>query len=225
MRYFIGDVRDRDRLEMALRDVDYVMHAAALKQVPTAEYNPFECIRTNVFGAENVVYAALRAQRAQGHRALHRQGGQPGQSLRRLQARLRQDLRRGQQSVRRRRTALRGRALRQCRRLARLGHSVLPEARRRGREVASHHRRAHDPVLDHAAAGRQLRAVQHGDDARRRNLRAEDPVDHASPTLASLVGPEAEPAQGRRASRREAARDHDPGRRFALDGRDSTTAT
>ena len=60
MRYFIGDVRDRDRLELALRDVDYVVHAAALKQVPTAEYNPFECIRTNVFGAENVVYAALR---------------------------------------------------------------------------------------------------------------------------------------------------------------------
>ncbi len=60
MRYFIGDVRDRDRLEMAMRDVDYVIHAAALKQVPTAEYNPFECIRTNIFGAENVVYAALR---------------------------------------------------------------------------------------------------------------------------------------------------------------------
>jgi UDP-N-acetylglucosamine 4,6-dehydratase len=60
MRYFIGDVRDRDRLELAMRDVDYVIHAAALKQVPTAEYNPFECIRTNVFGAENLVYAALR---------------------------------------------------------------------------------------------------------------------------------------------------------------------
>jgi UDP-N-acetylglucosamine 4,6-dehydratase len=60
MRYFIGDVRDRDRLELAMRDVDYVVHAAALKQVPTAEYNPFECIRTNVLGAENVVNAAMR---------------------------------------------------------------------------------------------------------------------------------------------------------------------
>ena len=59
IRYFIGDVRDRDRLELALRDVDYIIHAAAMKQVPTAEYNPFECIRTNVFGAENVVSAAL----------------------------------------------------------------------------------------------------------------------------------------------------------------------
>ncbi len=60
IRYFIGDVRDRDRLDLALRDVDYIVHAAALKQVTTAEYNPFECIRTNVFGAENIVYAALR---------------------------------------------------------------------------------------------------------------------------------------------------------------------
>ncbi len=60
MRYFIGDVRDVDRLEIAMRDVDYVVHAAALKHVPAAEYNPFECIRTNVHGAENVVTASLR---------------------------------------------------------------------------------------------------------------------------------------------------------------------
>ncbi len=60
LRYFIGDVRDVDRLEMAMRGIDTVIHAAALKQVPTAEYNPFECIRTNVHGAENVVQAALR---------------------------------------------------------------------------------------------------------------------------------------------------------------------
>jgi len=60
MRYFIGDVRSVDRLEMAMRDVDYVIHAAALKQVPIAEYNPFECIATNVIGAENVVQAAIR---------------------------------------------------------------------------------------------------------------------------------------------------------------------
>jgi UDP-N-acetylglucosamine 4,6-dehydratase len=60
IRYFIGDVRDKDRLDLALRDVDFVVHAAAMKQVTTAEYNPFECIRTNVFGAENVVSACLR---------------------------------------------------------------------------------------------------------------------------------------------------------------------
>ncbi|MBL8700122.1 MAG: UDP-N-acetylglucosamine 4,6-dehydratase (inverting) [Alphaproteobacteria bacterium] len=60
MRYFIGDVRDESRLELAMRGVDYVVHAAALKIVPTAEYNPFECVLTNIHGAENVVKAALR---------------------------------------------------------------------------------------------------------------------------------------------------------------------
>ena len=59
MRYFIGDVRDRDRLTMAMRKVDFVIHAAALKQVPAAEYNPMECIKTNIHGAENVIHAAL----------------------------------------------------------------------------------------------------------------------------------------------------------------------
>jgi len=59
MRYFIGDVRDAERLKMAMRNVDYVVHAAALKQVPAAEYNPMECIKTNIHGAENVIQAAL----------------------------------------------------------------------------------------------------------------------------------------------------------------------
>ncbi len=59
VRYFIGDVRDRDRLMRALEGVDTVVHAAALKQVPTAEYNPFECIKTNVLGAENLIEACL----------------------------------------------------------------------------------------------------------------------------------------------------------------------
>ena len=59
MRYFIGDVRDRDRLIQATEGVDYVIHAAALKQVGAAEYNPTECIRTNIDGAENVIHAAI----------------------------------------------------------------------------------------------------------------------------------------------------------------------
>jgi UDP-N-acetylglucosamine 4,6-dehydratase len=59
MRYFIGDVRDKERMTMAMRGIDYVIHAAALKQVPAAEYNPTECIRTNINGAENVIHAAL----------------------------------------------------------------------------------------------------------------------------------------------------------------------
>lgn len=59
MRYFLGDVRDRDRLVQALNAVDFVIHAAALKQVPAAEYNPMECVKTNIHGAENVIHAAL----------------------------------------------------------------------------------------------------------------------------------------------------------------------
>jgi UDP-N-acetylglucosamine 4,6-dehydratase len=62
MRYFIGDVRDRDRLVQAMHGVEYVVHAAALKQVPAAEYNPIECIKTNIHGAENVIQAALEAE-------------------------------------------------------------------------------------------------------------------------------------------------------------------
>lgn len=60
MRYFIGDVRDAARLETAMYRVDYVVHAAALKQVPAAEYNPMECIKTNVMGAQNVIDAAIK---------------------------------------------------------------------------------------------------------------------------------------------------------------------
>ena len=59
MRYFIGDVRDRDRLMLAMKGVDYVVHAAALKQVPAAEYNPMECIKTNIMGAQNVIDACI----------------------------------------------------------------------------------------------------------------------------------------------------------------------
>ena len=59
VRFFIGDVRDRERLEMAMRGIDIVVHAAAMKHVPIAEYNPFECIHTNVIGAENVTKASI----------------------------------------------------------------------------------------------------------------------------------------------------------------------
>ncbi|WP_028492439.1 UDP-N-acetylglucosamine 4,6-dehydratase (inverting) [Thioalkalivibrio sp. ALE19] len=62
MRYFLGDVRDPDRLVQAMRGVDYVIHAAALKQVPAAEYNPMECVKTNIHGAENVIRAALESE-------------------------------------------------------------------------------------------------------------------------------------------------------------------
>ena len=60
VRYFIGDVRDRDRVIQAMEGIDICIHAAALKQVPAAEYNPFECIKTNIYGAENIIQAALK---------------------------------------------------------------------------------------------------------------------------------------------------------------------
>ncbi len=59
LRFFIGDIRDEKRIKLALNGVDYVIHAAALKQVPTAEYNPFEVIKTNIIGAQNLINAAL----------------------------------------------------------------------------------------------------------------------------------------------------------------------
>ena len=61
VRFFLGDIRDRDRLKMALHGVDYVVHAAALKQVDTAEYNPMEYVKTNILGSENVIQASLEA--------------------------------------------------------------------------------------------------------------------------------------------------------------------
>jgi UDP-N-acetylglucosamine 4,6-dehydratase/5-epimerase len=61
VRFLLGDVRDRKRLDRAFAGVDYVIHAAALKQIPAAEYNPYECIKTNVLGAQNVIEAAIDA--------------------------------------------------------------------------------------------------------------------------------------------------------------------
>ena len=61
LRFFIGDIRDADRLMMAMNDVNIVIHAAALKQVPAAEYNPMECIKTNIMGAQNVIDASISA--------------------------------------------------------------------------------------------------------------------------------------------------------------------
>ena len=59
LRFFIGDVRDYERLDFAMKGIDYVIHAAALKQVVAAEYNPTECLKTNVMGAENVIKASI----------------------------------------------------------------------------------------------------------------------------------------------------------------------
>lgn len=63
LRFFIGDIRDRERLKFALRDVDIVVHAAALKQVPTAEYNPIEYVKTNIIGAQNILEASIESKK------------------------------------------------------------------------------------------------------------------------------------------------------------------
>lgn len=62
MRYFVGDVRDKERLYRAFHGIDYIIHAAALKQVPAAEYNPFEAVKTNILGAQNVINVAIDQQ-------------------------------------------------------------------------------------------------------------------------------------------------------------------
>lgn len=62
IRYFLGDIRDKDRLKLAFKDIDIVVHAAALKQVPAAEYNPFEFIKTNVIGSQNILEACLNSK-------------------------------------------------------------------------------------------------------------------------------------------------------------------
>ena len=59
MRYFLGDVRDKERLYRAFQGVDFIIHAAALKQIPATEYNPFEAIKTNILGASNIIDAAI----------------------------------------------------------------------------------------------------------------------------------------------------------------------
>ena len=59
LRFFLGDIRDKDRLDMAFKDIDYVIHAAALKQVPAAEYNPIEFVKTNIIGAQNIIFASI----------------------------------------------------------------------------------------------------------------------------------------------------------------------
>ena len=72
LRFFIGDIRDRERLQRALHGVDYVVHAAALKQVDTAEYNPSEYVQTNVIGSQNVVDASIDSGREEGCRSVDR---------------------------------------------------------------------------------------------------------------------------------------------------------
>ena len=146
VRFFIGDVRDKERLYRALDGVDYVVHAAATKIVPTAEYNPFECVKTNINGAMNLIDAcidkgvkkvvALSTDKASSPINLY---GATKLASDKLFGRTRHPLCRG--------------ALRQRNGLARLGDSVLP-IRARHRRIA-HHRPAHDALYDFAGTRRR----------------------------------------------------------------------
>ena len=158
--------------------VDIVVHAAALKQVPACEYNPFEAVKTNVLGAENVVDAAIDSDVPRDDRAQHRQGGQPGQPLRRDQAVRREDLRRrATPTPARHAHALRVRALRQRRRQPRQRDPDLPASRRAtGVLTITDERMTRFWIT--LEAGRRVRAQLRSSDAGRRDLRAEDP-EHA----------------------------------------------
>ena len=125
VRYFIGDVRDLDRLRRAMRGVDIVVHAAALKQVPACEYNPFEAVKTNVIGGANVIDGGHRRRREEGARDQHRQGRQPGQPVRRDEAVRGEAVRAGQLVRGRGRHALQLRPLRQRRRQPRQRDSAV----------------------------------------------------------------------------------------------------
>ena len=104
LRYFIGDVRDPQRLQRAFSGVTVVVHAAALKQVPACEYNPFEAVQTNIMGGPQRDRCRHRPGRAPGAGLKHRQSGQSRQSVRRHQAVRGKDVRPGQCLRRRRRT-------------------------------------------------------------------------------------------------------------------------
>ncbi len=171
----IGDVRDAERLRMAMQGVDVVIHAAALKQVPACEYNPFEAVKTNINGAAERGRRGTRQRRAAHARALNRQGRQPRQPLRRDEARRREDHHPGQRLRRRLARPLRHDALRQRGRQPRQRDPALQGAGARG--GADDHRRGDDPLLDHARAGRRVRRQLSGPDAGRRGVRAAHPLD------------------------------------------------
>ena len=183
MRYFLGDVRDGARLRRAFDGVDVVIHAAALKQVPAAEYNPMECDQDQHHRRRERDQRLRSTRRSKHVIALSTdKAANPINLYGATKLCVGQALRRRQQHRRRPPHALLGRALRQRDRLARLASSRSSAAAGAERERAADHRRAHDALLDHAAAGRRFRARELRAHARRRDLRAEDPLHAASPT-------------------------------------------
>ena len=173
MRYFIGDVRDRDRLQRAMQGVDVVVHAAALKQVPACEYNPMEAVKTNIMGTSNVVEAALDAgvkkvmalstDKAVNPVNLYGATKLAGEKLT-VQSNA---------DARGFSDPLFVRPIRKCGRELRFGRAGLPQTTR---VRQSHdHRWSHDALLAVAGTGRPVCRFLHRANGRRRSLRAEIP--------------------------------------------------
>ena len=159
VRYLIGDVRDRSRMTRAVEGADIVVHAAAMKQVPACEYNPFEAVRTNVLGAQHVVDAAIDARVRQVVALSTDKAVNPVNLYGATKLCAEKIFVQGNAYAAQRQTRSRA-----CATATSSGSrgSVVPGVPRaaRARRPDHDHRRAHDPLLDHAAAGRRPRAVR-----------------------------------------------------------------
>ena len=157
MRYFIGDVRDGERLRTAMKGVDFVIHAAALKQVPAAEYNPMECIKTNIHGAENVIQAALEANVDKVIALSTDKAAQPINLYGATKLASDKLFVAAQQHGGRPSNHLQRRALRQRGRIPRIDRPAVQQASGGRRRSFADYRPAHDPFLDHPSARRRFR--------------------------------------------------------------------
>ena len=158
VRYLIGDVRDRSRMSRAAQGCDVIVHAAAMKQVPACEYNPFEAVRTNVLGAQHVVDAAIDAKVDRVVALSTDKAVNPVNLYGATKLCAEKIFVQGNAYAAQSSTRL------ACVRYGnvvdhRLGGARVPTPGGRGRP-AHDHRRAHDPLLDHAPAGRRSRAVR-----------------------------------------------------------------
>ena len=188
MRYFIGDVRDKDRLKRAFEGVDYVIHAAALKQVPACEYNPNEAIRTNINGAQNVIDAALdtnvkKVIALSTDKAVNPVNLYGGTKLVSDKLFVAANAYSGTKD-----NLFRHRPLRQRGRKPRFHHPAVSQHHQEWRNGASHHGHAHDPLLDQPDGGRGAgdQGAEGGEG--RRDLYQQDPSFRV-PDLAEAMLP------------------------------------
>ena len=147
LRFFIGDVRDYERMKRAFEGVDYVIHAAALKQVPACEYNPNEAIKTNVNGAQNVIDAALNTG-VQKVVALSTDKAVNRVTFRKHEACIGQIIYCGKRVLRHKGPEFLHRAVWECGGKPWLDHSAVPETDLRGRQGAPDHGLPDDTLLD-----------------------------------------------------------------------------